>query len=253
MALTDHNTVDGLSAFLEASEGKDILAIPGVEISTTYQGTELHIVGLFLEPEYFAQTTEFLNRMNDRKEESNRNLIFALNQEGYELNYDEIKGNRQDGGTVNRAVIAAELLKKGYISEIKEAFQGLLSEERGYYVPPERISSFEAISFLRSVGAIPVLAHPFLDLQEDALCGFLEQAIPLGLVAMETRYSTYSEETTEAAVRIAKEYGLLQSGGSDYHGENKKDIHLGSGRGLLAVPQDVLDDLMAYKASMKYG
>ena len=245
VALTDHNTVAGLPDFLKASRGKDILAVPGVEISTEYDGTELHIVGLFLEPEYFAQTTAFLNEMNLRKDQSNRDLIQALNQAGYDLDYDQIKGSHQ--GTVNRAVIAAELLKKGYISTIKEAFKGLLSEENGYYVPPKRLSSFEAISFLRSVHAIPVLAHPFLDLTEEELRVFLQKAKTCGLMAMETRYSTWDQKTTDTAIRIAEEFGLLQSGGSDYHGTNKIDIHLGTGKGSLAVPRALLDKLIKHK------
>lgn len=233
-ALTDHNTVDGLPEFLEAAKGRDILAIPGVEISTGYNGKELHIVGLFLNQADFEQVTDFLSIINRRKEESNRRLIQNLNKAGYELCYEEI--NEQHQGNINRAVIAGAMLEKGYISAIKEAFKGLLSEEKGLYIPPERISSFEAIAFLRSIGAVPVLAHPFLNLREEELIPFIQQAKPYGLAAMETQYSTYSPEITATASEIAKNYGLLESGGSDYHGANKPDIQLGTGKGMLAVP-----------------
>ena len=233
-ALTDHNTVDGLPEFLEAAKGRDILAIPGVEISTGYAGKELHIIGLFLDPDDFEQIMDFLSIINRRKEESNRRLIQNLNKAGYELCYEEI--NEQHQGNINRAVIAGAMLEKGYISAIKEAFKGLLSEEKGLYIPPERISSFEAIAFLRSIGAVPVLAHPFLNLQKEELISFVQQAKPYGLAAMETRYATYSPEMTDAAAEIANACGLLESGGSDYHGANKPDIQLGTGKGMLAVP-----------------
>lgn len=234
VALTDHNTVAGLPEFLESAKGKDILAIPGVEISTGYNGKELHIIGLFLEPEYYGEMTVFLSVINQRKIESNKQLIRNLKDAGYALDYGEITEKHQ--GNVNRAVIAAALLEKGYISEIKEAFKGLLSAKNGLYTPPERISSFVAIEFLKSIGAVPVLAHPFLNLQENELAVFLPQAKQSGLLAMEAHYSTYSPETTAAAVRIAQSFDILQSGGSDYHGANKPDIRIGIGKGSLAVP-----------------
>lgn len=235
VALTDHNTVAGLPEFLEAAADKNIFAVPGVEISTGYKGKELHILGLFLAPETCGTVTEFLSAINQRKEESNRNLVHRLNRAGYALDYDEIRARQQ--GTVNRAVIAAELLNKGYISSKEEGFQGVLSEENGYYIPPERIHALEAIGFLKSIRAVPVLAHPFLSLQEAELRSFLPEAKKAGLAAMETLYSTYSVRTAELAAAIAREYDLLQSGGSDYHGNNKSDIRLGTGKGTLMIPQ----------------
>ena len=244
VALTDHNTVAGLPEFLQAADGKDILAVPGVEISTGYNGKELHIVGLFLNPGRFEEVTEFLSAINQRKEESNKQLIENLHNAGYVLCYDEIAAKHQ--GIINRAVIAAELLEKGYISESKEAFKGLLSAKNGYYQPPERIPAQKAIAFLHSIGAVPVLAHPFLNMQAEELTEFIQKAKPCGLAAMETHYSTYSPEITSLASGITKEYNLLESGGSDYHGKNKTDIALGIGRGELAVPFSFASNLSNY-------
>lgn len=242
VALTDHNTVEGLPAFLATAEGKDILAIPGVEISTGWQGKELHIVGLFLKPADFPAVSEFLEIINIRKEESNRKLIRTLHNAGYELDYDKIRHNHPDG-TVNRAVIAAALLEKGYVTSVKEAFQTLLSSENGFYIPPERISVFEAIAFLKSICAVPVLAHPFLSLSEAELRQFLPEAKKHGLAAMETVYSSYSEETEALAKEIAAEFGLRHSGGSDFHGQNKPEIFLGTGKGNLRVPAAFVNQL----------
>lgn len=236
VALTDHNTVAGLPEFLEAAKDKSILAVPGVEISTGYLGKELHIVGLFLRSAYFDEVTAFLGVINRRKEESNRQLIQTLNTAGYSLSYDEISGTHR--GNINRAVIAAALMEKGYVSDIKEAFRGLLSTKNGYYQPPERIPTREAVVFLNSIGAVTVLAHPFLSLKEEELIGFIRQARDWGLTAMETRYSTYSPEIRETAIKIAGAYGLMESGGSDYHGGNKPDIHLGTGKTGLDVPAE---------------
>lgn len=235
VALTDHNTVAGLPEFLAAAEGRDILTIPGVEVSTGYLGKELHIVGLFLDPCCFDAVADFLSLINLRKEESNRKLILTLQQAGYALDYDGIRRSHPEG-TVNRAVIAAALMKKGYVSSIQEAFQTLLSAKNGYYVPPERISALDAIAFLASIHAVPVLAHPFLNLAEPELRAFLPEAKKHGLAAMETMYSSYSAQTQTRAEQIAAEWNLLNSGGSDFHGETKPDIALGTGKGSLRVP-----------------
>lgn len=243
VALTDHNTVAGLPEFLSAAQGSSVEAIPGVEISTAYGETELHIVGLFLPADSFDQITALLEEFNRKKETSNLLLIQNLNRAGYILNYEEICRNHSQG-TVNRAVIAAAMLEKGYISSINEAFKGLLSKKGGYYIPPERLSAFDAIAFLRSLGAVPVLAHPFLNLKtEPELRRFLEEAIPHGLAAMETMYSSYSPETESMARRIAREFGLKESGGSDFHGQTKPHISLGFGKGTLAIPSSFSETL----------
>ena len=242
VALTDHNTIDGLPAFLEAAAGRDILAVPGVEISTGYKEKELHIVGLFVQPSDYAALTGFLNTANLRKEESNRKLIRTLSRAGFSLDYDGILRDHPDG-TVNRAVIAAALLEKGYVTSVEDAFRRLLHPRNGFYVPPERICVFDAIRFLSAIHAVPVLAHPFLNLSEAELREFLPEAKKQGLAAMETVYSSYSPETEVLATKIAAELGLLCSGGSDFHGGNKPDISLGIGRGDLRIPTEFVKQL----------
>lgn len=237
VALTDHNTVQGLPDFLAAARGKPIQAISGVEISTDYDHTELHLVGLFLCPDCFDAVNTYLAPFLQQKEESNVQLVQALNRSGYDLDYGQILASHPDG-TVNRATIAAALLEKGYVDSIQEAFHGLLSKKSGYYLPPKRPDVLDAIAFLRSIRAVPVLAHSFLNLKTPAqLRQFLTTAVPHGLAAMETLYSTYTPETTALARQIAREFGLMESGGSDFHGQAKPHIHLGTGTGSLFVPQ----------------
>ena len=245
VALTDHNTVTGLEDFEKAAKGKNIEAIAGVEITTKFKGKELHMVGLGIRPENRERVADFLSVINQRKEESNRALTQRLNEAGYHICYDEIRAKQQ--GNVNRAVIAAALKEKGYVSEIQEAFEKLLKEKHGYYVPPQMMSPLEVIEFLRSIHIVPILAHPLLSLTEEELVDFLQQAKPAGLVGMETIYVTYSPEEEAAAFRIAEEFDLLPSGGSDYHGGNKPDIQLGIGRGNLQIPLKFAKELLAYK------
>ena len=242
VALTDHNTVAGLPRFLAAAEGSGVEAVPGVEFSTDYGDIELHILALFVQPEHYAAITQLMEDAARRKEESNITLIENLNRAGYAISYQEIK-DKTPNGQVNRAHIAAALTEKGYTADRQEAFKKLLNPKRGYYQPPVRIGSYEAIRFIKSLDCVAVLAHPFLNLDEQGLRDFLPEAVACGLDGMETTYSKYTAETTLLAEQIAAEFGLKNSGGSDFHGDNKPDIAIGVGRGELAIPLAWLDNL----------
>lgn len=241
VALCDHNTVAGLPEFIQAARGREVEAVPGVEFSTEYLGTELHILGLFIRPEHYSAVTEVLDAMLLRKEQSNIALIEALKEADIHLDYAAIKANAS--GNVNRAVIAAEMVRKGYCTSVKEAFSKWLSPKRGYYQPPRRLDAFEAIRFIKSIGATAVLAHPFLNLEEEPLRIFLQRAVACGLDAMEAYYSMFSPEQTALARQIAEAYGLKISGGSDYHGSNKPHIQMGKGQGDLCIPAALLEQL----------
>lgn len=247
IALTDHNTVAGLPDFLAAARGREVEAVPGVEFSTDYAGKDVHILGLFIQPEHYAAVTACLADAQRRKAESNRELIENLNRAGYRLDYDRLAA-LVPGGEFNRAHVAGELTRLGYTSSNQEAFAKLLDPAAGYYHPPRRMSSWEAIRFIRSLGAAAVLAHPLLTMPEEGeLRRFLTQAVPCGLQGMETLYSTYDEETTALACRMAEEFGLLGSGGSDFHGGRKPDIALGKGRGGLKIPLELLEKLKNFQ------
>ena len=241
VALTDHNTLAGIPDFLRAASGGSVEAVAGVEISTDYGSTELHVVGLFLPEDSFERVDSLLAKLRDRKDAANREMIARLVRDGYDLDFDEIKAESK--GLFNRAHIASRLMKGGYVGSIAEAFKTLLAKEGKYYVATKRLPVLEVIGFLREIGAVPVLAHPFLNLTEDELRKFLPIAKKHGLTAMETIYSTYDENTVRLSRMIAKEFGLSESGGSDFHGERKPDILLGRGYGELAVPYDFYKNL----------
>ena len=249
VALTDHNTVAGLSDFLRAAEGTSLEAVPGIEFSTDYLDVELHILGLFVQERHYDAITRITDEMQQRKMQSNLDLIAALNQAGYAVDYHKIKAS-MPAGEPNRALIAAELTHLGYTPDIQSAFKTLLGAKCGYYHPPKRIDVFELIEFLRSIGTVPVLAYPFLNLKEpEALRKFLAPAKECGLVGMEVLYSKFTRSQTAEAMSIADEFGLLYSGGSDFHGENKPDIRLGTGRGDLQIPLRYLEALQNHLSS----
>ena len=242
IALCDHNTVAGLPEFLAAGAESPVEAVPGIEFSTDYQEGELHLLALFVKPEYFGAVTEKVEQMWRRKEQSNLSLVQGLARAGIRLDYEAIKAGTPNG-QVNRAVIAAEMVRRGYCATVKDAFSNWLSQKRGYFQPPKRLDVFETIGFIRDIGAVSVLAHPFLNLKEQALREFLKEAVPRGLGAMETEYSTFTEDQRQRLREMAGEFGIKCSGGSDFHGANKPDIAMGTGRGDLRVPVRLLKAL----------
>lgn len=241
IALTDHNTVEGLPEFMAAGQGSSVRTVPGVEFSTEYEGTELHILALFVRPEHYAPITEEMEQFRLRKEKSNEELVSALNRAGIAVNYEKIR--RESKGYVNRALIGAEMMALGYTSSVQEAFKKYLAPEQGFYVPPRRTDACEMIRFIKSMGLTAVLAHPFLNLNEKQLRAFLPRALACGLDAMETAYPKYDDMTTLLAQVVAEDFGLLPGGGSDFHGTNKPDIAMGTGRNNLQIPRSVLTAL----------
>ena len=244
VALCDHNTINGLPDFLKAAEGKRIEAVAGSEFSVDLDGKELHLLGLFIAPEYFSQISDVTSEYHRLKEQSNIELIDSLVKTGINLNYEDIK-RKTPTGQVNRAVIAAALTEAGYTTSVKHAFDTLLSRSSGYYTAPKKTSVWEMIDTIKSIHALPVLAHPFLNLDEGELARFLPIAKKQGLRGMECYYSKYSEATTRASLKLAEEFGLAVSGGSDFHGGNKPDIKLGVGKGDLKIPYELTEALKA--------
>ena len=135
-------------------------------------------------------------------------------------------------------------MRCGYTESIQAAFAKLLSKKGGYYHEPQKLDAYDVIRHLREFDAIPILAHPFLSLDQEQLRAFLPKAKAAGLIGMETDYSTFDPATTALARSIAEEYALLPGGGSDFHGTNKPDIRVGVGRGTLAVPFSYYENLI---------
>ncbi len=238
VALTDHNTVDGIPAFLAAARGRRVEAVAGIEFSAVHKEGGLHILGLGLEESRLDEVTAFLAPHRKAKEDSSRALVQALAAAGFPLDYNAIA--KKTEGVPNRAHIATALVEAGCFPTVAAAFDGCLRRRHGFYTPPPRPAAEDCLLLLHEIGALAVIAHPFFDFNEDTLRRFVtslpREARP---DAMEAYYSEYSEEQTALSLRIAKELGLLAAGGSDYHGENKPWISLGRGCGGLFVPLSV--------------
>ena len=237
VALTDHNNMGGIAEFTEAAEGTGVTAIPGIELSTDHALGELHIVGLFVRSEHNEPIGRMLAELSRLKTESNIALCEALKAAGFPVSYDKIVA-ATPSGHVNRVHIAAALCEGGYVGSVDEAFASVLSEAHGFYRPPRRPDAIETIRLLRKIGVVSVLAHPLVSLSEAALYRLLPEAVAAGLDGMEVHYATYTEEQTRTAAHIAREFSLIPSGGSDFHGDRKPGIALGTGRGGLSVPSD---------------
>ena len=242
VALCDHNTVAGLPEFMAAGETSPVEAVPGIEFSTDYADTELHIIMLFVKARDYESITQLVAAARKRKEESTVKLVQALRAGGFDISYEKLQAQAPDG-YINRAHVAAEMTKMGYTSTIQEAFKKYLAPGKGFFVPPKRLDAFETIGVIKEMGGTAVLAHPFLNLTGEELTQFLPRAKACGLDAMETLYSKFTPETTQEAKELAQRFGLLESGGSDFHGENKPDIAMGTGRGDLKIPLNFLEAL----------
>ena len=248
IALTDHNTAAGLPEFMDAAQTIGVTAVPGVEFSTEHQGKELHLLGLFVLPEHYAVVERMVKEQHVLKEISNMELVERLNQAGYMIDYAKVKG-RNPNGNANRAHVAAELLEQGYVTSVREAFDTLLRDDGAFYVPPSRLQMIDVIKELRYIGVLPVLAHPLQELTQAELRALLPSAIEAGLLGMETMHSSYTPEMIALAEKIAAEFDLLPSGGSDFHGSIKPDISLGVGKGQLCIPKEVYMQLLRMRIS----
>ena len=243
IALTDHNTVSGLPDFLSEAERVGVTAIGGSELTTVYKGREFHLVGLFIKPEHYEELETMCHRFLHLKQESNIDLVNKLCDMGYKLDFNRIK-SRNVKGNVNRAHIAAELVENGYVSSVKEAFDTLLDEKCGYYIPAERLELCDGIAFLHSIGAVSILAHPLKELSYDQLRQLLREIKDARLMAIETMHSSYTDEDIAVSKEIAKEFGLLESGGSDFHGLVKPDVELGVGKGNIDISEEYYQKLL---------
>ena len=246
IALNDHNTVKGLPEFLSCAKNLGVDAIAGIEFSVNYRGKELHLLAFGIKEEYFAEIEAMMNEYLKIREQTNREMVEALREGGYLIDYDEIL--RKSGtGYINRAHIGRELTEKGYTASVREAFDTLLSKNSPYFRPRKFPDVFDMIEYIGKIGAVSILAHPFLQFDEVGLREFLAEAKKHGLCGMETVYTEYSEEQTALAKIITKEFELLESGGSDFHGSTKPDVAFGVGFGNLKVPASFAEKIKERK------
>lgn len=242
LALTDHDTTDGIPPFMAAARGR-LETIPGVEVSTLLGRETLHIVGLFIDPAC-APLQAMLAAIRASREDRNTKIIRRLRHLGCAITEErvqEIAGN----GVTGRPHIAAAMIETGYCENHEAAFRDYLGGGGKAYVKRYRPSAGDTISAIHQAGGVTVWAHPMggRALGKTVLDSRLRALKQDGLDAVEADYSDHTPEQRERVRRFAKTCGLLTSGGSDFHGKTMPGIDLGIGRGDLAVPDAFLPPL----------
>ncbi|WP_418489348.1 PHP domain-containing protein [Frisingicoccus sp.] len=242
VALTDHDTMQGVPEAMEAAEKLDIECIPGIELSAVYGDREVHIVGLFLDPRD-SVLAKRLDSFRQIRKQRNLRMIEKMQAAGVDITMEKVRDLEGDA-VITRANLARYLVHVGYAVSIKEVFDKYLSPGLPFYVPKTGVTPEDAVRAIRDGGGTAILAHPLLyDFTPAQLDTCIELLKNYGLQGIETYYSTYSPADERNMKRLADRHGLLWSGGSDFHGSVKPHIQIGKGMGHLVIPYDILDKL----------
>ena len=244
MALTDHDTLEGVAEARRAAEAAGVRLISGVELSLDWWGPGgMHMIALWLDDRP-GPLQDRLAAIQAARTGRNARISARLMELGMDVTVEEIE-EEAGGGSVGRPHIAAVMLRKGYVPDLQTAFDEYLATGRPAYFPRERLEPGEAIKLTIESGGVPILAHSHtlgLD-NRNEVADTLERLVDMGLVGIECHYGAYDADERAAHLRLAQRFGLLPSGGSDFHGTYKPDVELGTGSVGLGVPDDILDAL----------
>ncbi|HEX6220444.1 MAG TPA: PHP domain-containing protein [Acidimicrobiia bacterium] len=245
VALTDHDTQEGVGEAQSAATRAGVELIPGVELSLQSDGGGMHLIVLWLRPGP-GPLQDRLQGLQDGRGTRNERIVELLAESGVPITIDEVL-EEAGGGTVGRPHIAAVMMRHGYVADIRTAFDEWLGAGKPAYVGRDRLDPEEAISLARESGAVPVLAHPHTlgITTASAMSDLLTRLKRAGLVGLEGLYSSYRAHERAGYADLARRFELLPSGGSDYHGTYKPGLSIGSGYGDLVVPGDLLESLRA--------
>ncbi len=245
IALTDHDTIDGIPEIMSCKAASSIEIIPGIELSCYYENREIHILGLFAD----YQDPDFIQRLEELKEaRKNRNLrmIQLMQADGIPVTYKKLL-HGSPNSVITRAHFARVLVEEGVCKDKEQAFRKYIGVGCKYYLPKERVTCEMAMEILKNYCKIPVLAHPLIyKLGYRKIEELLEYLKPLGLYGMECYHSSNNSYESKILREMAERHGLLISGGSDFHGANKSDIQIGKGRGGLAIPERLLTEMKEF-------
>lgn len=235
MALTDHDTVDGLDEAISAGALYQVEVIAGIELSADFPKDNLHFVGLCIDYKN-KSFLEKLRPLRDSRQIRNAEMLAKLRGMGFAITVDE------DSNITTRAHFGKALLEGGYVASMKEAFELYLSPGLPGYVKRVTPSPQECIDLIHEAGGVAILAHPTLyNLSMVELEKLISQLARYGLDGIEGIYSSHSPEEEAYFMELARKHDLIISGGSDFHGDNKPGLELATGYGNLKVPYTVLD------------
>lgn len=244
IALTDHDTIEGLAEARKAAADHGVRLVQGCEISCEVGQSTMHLLVYFLE-DSSGPLQDRLHVLQNGRVTRNAQIVGLLQNNGLDITLEEVLVEAV-GGSVGRPHFAGVMIRKGYVSSVQEAFDLWLAKGRPAYLERDRVSPKEGIELAHASGALAVLAHPTsLKLELETLEAFIGELAGLGLDGMECDYGRFSPELRADFRALAKNFGLCATGGSDYHGRYKPDLALGTGLGDLCVADEVLEELEA--------
>lgn len=215
MAITDHDTVDGLRQLYEHDlyPQPGIKIIPGIEMSAHHEVREIHILGYNIDI-YNKELAERLNDVVEARWSRFSAMVEKLHDLGYDINETDVLEIADGSTSISRSHIAQTMVKKGYFTSVRETFSQLLEKGRPAYVSHYRLAPEEVIDLIKNSGGTPILAHPGL-VHDD---GLVEKLLKSGIEGIEAIYPSHTEEDTRRYLAMADKYNLLVTGGSDFHG-----------------------------------
>ncbi|MBC7525993.1 MAG: PHP domain-containing protein, partial [Chthonomonadaceae bacterium] len=242
LAVTDHDTTAGIAEAQVAGERLGIEIVPGIELSADIDRGQCHLLGLFIDPQNASLQYRLLDIVEKREARNNR-IIALMNADGVDITLEEAK-EVAGGEIIARPHFARLLIQKGRVETMAEAFDHYLARGGGYYVERERIGQAEAIQLIHGAGGVAILAHPnnlklSVEETEKVILSLQEK----GLDGIEARYNLHTPSDNTRYLALAEKYGLLTSGGSDFHGLSVKPIGFLDHVEVSATPLSVLEAL----------
>ena len=230
-SVTDHDTLDGYHEVYKLLEPGDPELITGVELSAVVGDRDLHLLVYLFDP----NSEIFVNALNDfqlQRHERAHRMVEKLASLGLTVPFDEIQ-KAAGNGVIGRPHIAEAMVASGAVSTYEEAFRKYISNGGPAYVPKAKMTPDQAISLGHAAGGLVSLAHPFV----DDMAVHIPMLVDMGLDALEVHHYSFSRVETQRARELADKYGLLQTGGSDFHGRESRNARVGSQK----VPAEWLD------------
>lgn len=238
LAITDHDTVEAIEDCLSLREKYDLDFIPGIELSTDYNGAEIHILGYYLDYTN-KELLELLKSFQIERLLRIHKMLEKLNKLGYKITFEEIQLESEktsENNSIGRPHLARALIKKGYFRNINDVFEKLLGNGKPGYVERFKYQTEEGIKTLRKFGGIPVFAHPGLTkLEYSKLDKLIKEFVSFGLQGIEVYHTDHTNETSYMLAKLANKYDLLVTGGSDYHAPSaNREFSIGS-KGVMEI------------------
>ena len=252
IAVTDHDTIEGLEEALSEGERIGFEVIPGIEISAEFSPGSMHLLGYFLDIDH-PLLNEKLGHLQKARAERNPKIIEKLNRLGINVTYEEVV-EASGGGQVGRPHFAQVLLEKGYVRSIQEAFDRFLRKGAAAYADKFRFTSGEAIHLINEAKGVAVIAHPnTLGMNGiSQLESLISRLVREGLKGIEVYYPEHSSADVARYTSLAERFNLVVTGGTDYHGIEGNGLDIGVGRGDMRLPYTLVDNLRAVQSQSQH-